>query len=116
MKFIFWLSFLFISYLAQPLQAQTPTSNKFLVPTAFSPNGDGHNDFLVFNTKNVSSFNFKIFNRWGEVVFETENLSRFWDGNAKGSLTNAVVYTYIAKGVYSDNEKFLLKGNITVLR
>lgn len=52
-----------------------------LVPNSFSPNGDSKNDFLVISgLENYPSFHLKIFNRWGDLVFENTDASVYWDG------------------------------------
>ncbi len=55
-----------------------------VLPSAFTPNGDGRNDFFFASGINVTSFNLKIFNRWGEKIFETDDISTPWTGFYKG--------------------------------
>src|SRR5690606_14999924 len=58
------------------------------IPNAFTPNGDGQNDYFFprqLLTENISRFNMEVFNRWGQVVFETNRLDgRGWDGRLNG--------------------------------
>ncbi|MBX9851643.1 MAG: PKD domain-containing protein [Cytophagaceae bacterium] len=88
------------------------------VPNAFSPNGDNTNDkFDLLHKGIVSLTEFKIFNRWGEVVFEGPgDLSSFWDGTFRGVEQPVGVYVYyiVGKTVYGD--EITLKGNLTLLR
>ncbi|NNC94931.1 MAG: gliding motility-associated C-terminal domain-containing protein, partial [Chitinophagales bacterium] len=86
------------------------------VPSAFSPNDDNLNDKFYIVSKNVASAYFAIYNRWGERVFETNDLSRGWDGTHKGELLNPDVFVYYLKGVFYDGESFLKKGNITLIK
>jgi len=58
----------------------------------------------------------KIFNRWGELVFETNDLNSSWDGTCKGAVCPQDNYTYISSGVRFNNEPFYLKGIMTLLR
>ncbi len=92
------------------------------IPNAFSPNGDGTNDSFFINTnKSVALVkNFKIFNRWGAVMFEGIDLppnqsSAGWDGFYKGALMNPGVYVWVATIEYLDGEISLLSGDITLV-
>jgi len=87
------------------------------VPNAFSPNGDGYNDILYVRGFNVLELNFKLFNRWGELVFETNNLDEGWDGIYKGQSHEMDVFAYLLNARLTTGE--LIKdetGNITLLR
>ncbi len=87
------------------------------IPSAFSPNGDGVNDVLMFlATKNIVKMELQIYNRWGQVVFQTKDPSVGWDGTYNGSQQNSGVYAY--KLVYSlaDESEHLQNGNITLFR
>ena len=86
-------------------------------PSAFSPNGDGVNDIFHPVFYNVSDYHLKIFNRWGELIFETNDPAAGWDGKYKGEDQEVGVYVYYAdaKG-FSDGVFKSLQGNITLLR
>lgn len=86
------------------------------IPTAFSPNNDGYNDVFNFIPVNVASFMLRIYNRWGELVFETTDLSKSWDGTYKGTPCPVDSYMYIADGIKRDNKPFSVKGAFTLLR
>jgi gliding motility-associated-like protein len=86
------------------------------VPNAFSPNGDGLNDMIFVEGEGIVNLNFKIYNRWGEVVFETTDQNIGWDGVYKGVLQEMEVYTYLVDATFIDGENVKLKGNITLLR
>jgi gliding motility-associated-like protein len=94
------------------------------IPNAFTPNGDGFNDeFKLFTGDGVSSINyFRIFNRWGNVVFEAENLiaaesgTDGWDGKYRGIQAPPAVYTYIAEVNFIDGRKLIYRGGVTLLR
>lgn len=87
------------------------------VPNAFSPNGDGVNDILFLEGFGVSELEFKIYNRWGELVFESTSLDDGWDGRYKGTDQEMEVYTYTLRASFEDGTKTgLRKGNITLLR
>ncbi len=88
------------------------------VPTAFSPNNDGHNDlFILHGFENcVTAFSFVIFDRWGEKVFETENPATSWDGVYKGKTLNSAVFVYYINATLNSGEKVTKKGNISLIR
>ena len=68
------------------------------VPNTFTPNGDGINDTFYPVSENITSFNMQIFNRWGELLYETDNLENGWDGIYQGTLSK--VDTYVWKITY----------------
>lgn len=85
------------------------------IPSAFSPNGDGLNDFFIPVTKNFDLIHYKVFNRWGEIIFETNNFSPGWDGKYKGVLCIKGIYTYFIEFSSSYNSrKQLVTGIITL--
>jgi len=86
------------------------------VPSGFSPNNDGENEVLYVYGKCVKSMEFKIFNRWGERVFETTHPDIGWDGSFRGKPLDTDVFVYYLKTVYFNNVKAETKGNITLMR
>lgn len=90
----------------------------FTIPTAFSPNNDGHNDlFILHGFENcTSAFSFAIFDRWGEKVFETNSSEISWDGIYKGKPLNAGVFVYSLNATLLNGEKINRKGNISLIR
>ena len=75
------------------------------VPSAFTPNGDGINDFFGVKAEGIKTFNLQIFNRWGEVVFESEDISSLWDGTFQGEkIKNTDVYVYQVKSTGLNNK------------
>ena len=87
------------------------------VPNAFSPNGDGSNDVLYVRGYGVEEMLFRIYNRWGELVFESHRLEDGWDGTYKGSPQEMEVYTFTLEGRYKNGVIApVRKGNITLLR
>jgi gliding motility-associated-like protein len=86
------------------------------VPNAFTPNNDGVNDrFLVF-TDGAKSISFKIFNRWGEKIFETTTIGEGWDGTYLGKEMNPGVYVYYVEVTYQDDSIQAEKGSVTLIR
>ncbi|MDX2000815.1 MAG: PKD domain-containing protein [Chitinophagales bacterium] len=87
------------------------------LPNAFSPNGDGLNDIFYVEGYGVSTMEFRIYNRWGELVFESDRLEHGWDGTYKGQAQEAEVYAFTLKATFKDGTSSdLRKGNITLLR
>jgi gliding motility-associated-like protein len=87
------------------------------VANAFSPNGDGQNDIIYVKGYGIEELEFRIYNRWGELVFESNNINVGWDGTYKGIAQEMEVYVYTLKAKFKDgNESGLRKGNITLLR
>lgn len=86
------------------------------VPTAFTPDGDGLNDVFKTVGMGIKYFDLAIFNRWGERVFQTNNMEEGWDGTYKGEYVEDGVYVYRLSAQGIDGQWHYLKGNITVLR
>ena len=87
------------------------------VPNAFTPDGDGKNEIFFATAVGIKEFSFKIFNRWGEVLFETTDPSAGWDGmhpNGKEAIQGVYTWTVFAKG---QNDKLIEKrGHLSLLR
>lgn len=87
-----------------------------IVPTGFSPNGDGNNDFLnVYGTRETTEFNLEIYNRWGQQIFQSSDKTKGWDGTYKGAEAPVGVYAYTFK-VTIDGEIIQKSGSITLIR
>jgi gliding motility-associated-like protein len=88
------------------------------IPNAFTPNGDGNNDvFEVYGDNgSIYYFEMKIFNRWGEKVFESNDTRSTWDGTYRGESVENGVFVYIAKAVFLDGSSREYKGSVTSIR
>jgi len=86
------------------------------VPKAFSPNGDGVNDLLYVRGIGIKQLMFRVYNRWGNVVFETDDMKQGWDGTYKGQSQSDDVYAYVVEVTYVDNTTEQKQGNVTMLR
>jgi gliding motility-associated-like protein len=84
------------------------------VPTAFSPNGDSKNDFFFVRGNNVKEFNIKLYDRWGNIVYESSNQAEGWNGEYKNRLINSGILVYILSYTLNDGTTDTMKGNITV--
>jgi len=95
----------------------TVVGNELLVPTGFSPNGDGMNDKFHILNKNLATLDLQVFNRWGELVYETEDPTVGWDGTYKSQKAEIGVYAW--QCVYTlmgDPTTKIAKGNVTLIR
>ncbi len=89
--------------------------NEVFIPEAFSPNNDGNNDKL-FVRGSIKDFTFSVFNRWGELVFKTQNQITGWDGSFRGKDLDAGVFVYYLTGVDTAGNTINKKGNITLVK
>ena len=88
------------------------------IPKAFTPNGDNLNDILKIQYgAGLKAFNFlKIFNRWGNIVFQTTNLNQGWDGNVNGNPQEMDAYTYFISYITYKDEAVSKTGSFILLR
>jgi len=88
---------------------------KVYIPNSFTPNGDDHNDTLFVRGVGIEELKFRIYNRWGELIFETDSPEIGWDGTFKGieAPIGEYIYTLYAKGF---REKKYQNGQIFLLR
>lgn len=86
------------------------------LPKAFSPNGDGKNDILYVRGSGIEVLDLKLYNRWGQVVFETTDVNIGWDGKYKGKEQPMEAYGYVMNVTFIDGTTFFKKGNVTLLR
>lgn len=92
------------------------TTPAFYAPTAFTPDGDGNNDYFKLFISNISEFKMIIYNRWGEPVYTSNDSSRSWDGNVNNEKVESGIYVWTVK--YADNNGVsrVKTGNVTLLR
>jgi gliding motility-associated-like protein len=86
------------------------------VPNAFSPNGDGRNDRVFIKGFGIAKISWRIYNRWGELVFFTNDYMQGWDGKQNGKDLLQGVYHYVLEVEFSDGRKGTKKGDITLLK
>ena len=89
---------------------------EIFVPNAFSPNGDTHNDLECVYGNCIKSFEFIIYDRWGEKVFESSKSKPCWDGTFRGEHLNTAVFAYYLRAVTTDGKETIKKGNISLIR
>lgn len=87
------------------------------VPTAFSPNGDGINDQIFVGGWGIETLlEFKIFNRWGQLIFDSSDINYGWDGTFRGKPQPTETYTYLVKAIGYDGQELNRSGLITLMR
>ncbi len=98
----------------------TFVNNNIFIPNVFTPNGDGANDCfqpLFSSNFELSNYNFSIYSRWGEHIFETSNINECWDGRFKNKDLNPGVFIWIIEVNNETCNKYeLLKGDITLIK
>ncbi len=87
----------------------------FFIPNTFTPNGDEHNDLLITMGRKIAIFNMIITNRWGEVVFTTNDINKFWDGKFDGTPVKQGTYTYQVNILGEDKRTFSTSGEVNVI-
>jgi gliding motility-associated-like protein len=76
-------------------QIQVPNNCYIAVPSAFTPNGDGLNDYLYpINAWKAEQLYFRVYNRWGQLVWETRDWTRKWDGRIQGQPQGTGTYVW----------------------
>ena len=88
----------------------------FFIADIFSPNGDGANDILYVRSSEAEKIEFLVFDRWGNLLFESDDVNIGWNGNYKGRKAEEGVYFYSVKMTLSSGEEVLEKGDITLIR
>ncbi|MES2702930.1 MAG: PKD domain-containing protein [Bacteroidota bacterium] len=90
------------------------------IPNVFTPNGDGVNDFFYprsLLSRGLTAFNMNIYNRWGQLIFETTSLSGAgWDGKLNGVPQPQGVFVYVVDATFRDGQKEHHQGNVTLIR
>ncbi len=94
--------------------------SKFKVPNVFTPNGDGYNDVFEIEYQNIETFEIRIYNRWGMLVYHSTNLDKPWDGSINGEKATEGVYfweiNYTVFGETDKNPSIYLKGTVSLYR
>ncbi|MEZ4906184.1 MAG: gliding motility-associated C-terminal domain-containing protein [Saprospiraceae bacterium] len=89
------------------------------IPNIFSPDGDSYNDQWYIKTTNpdLKILSCRIFDRWGELVYHSENDNNFrWDGNFRDSKATVGVYVYLIEYQTGSGEKVMIAGDVTLVR
>ncbi len=109
--------------LKKDIIVQVDKNRKIFAPTAFSPNEDGQNDrFGIFGGSGTRRIlNFKVFNRWGSLMYARQNPTMYddsdgWDGTYNGQLLQTGIYIWIAEIEFEDGEREIFKGDVALMR
>ena len=86
------------------------------VPTAFSPNGDGINDKWEVKGFGILKYDMKVFNRWGQLMFHSNDQKIGWDGRFNGVLQPMDAYAFVVTIEFTDGTRATKTGNVTLLR
>jgi gliding motility-associated-like protein len=95
---------------------------KMDMPTAFTPNGDGVNDYIAPRAFGVTKMDFRVYNRWGQLVFQSNDpqityvQQKGWDGTYKGKPQPMDAYAYTLHVVFNDDTEATKQGSITLIR
>ncbi|MCX6272089.1 MAG: gliding motility-associated C-terminal domain-containing protein, partial [Bacteroidetes bacterium] len=81
------------------------------IPNVFTPNGDGINDYFQVNYNGNSAYHIRVFNRWGIIMFENDDVKKPWNGEQQGTEASAGTYYYV---IWIGNKE--MKGTVTLLR
>ncbi|UII26555.1 gliding motility-associated C-terminal domain-containing protein [Fulvivirga maritima] len=90
--------------------------NNIYFPNAFTPDQDGNNDTFRIHGKYITSFTLTIYNRWGELIFASENMEESWDGTFNGKLLPLGTYAFVAEMTDLAGQNIKRTGTITLLR
>lgn len=87
-----------------------------LLPNTFSPNNDGLNDFFLGVQRNFERFEIVIYNRWGELVFESVNPQFSWDGKLDGEYLPSGIYPYVVTALGKNRKPYQFTGEVKLIR
>jgi gliding motility-associated-like protein len=97
-------------------------NSQVYIPNAFTPDGDGNNDIFMVRGKGIQEVKtFRIYNRWGTLIFERTNIQpnnpqQGWDGRINGTPADIGVFAYTCEVLCDNGTPFFLKGNVTLLK
>ncbi|MCX6272778.1 MAG: gliding motility-associated C-terminal domain-containing protein [Bacteroidetes bacterium] len=87
------------------------------IPNVFNPNNpDPLNQSFIIRAKGIKDFYCAVYDRWGEKVFETNDITQGWNGTYKGTSLSSAVFIYYIRVIFYDGEKVEKKGDVTLIR
>jgi hypothetical protein len=118
---IYWVAATTPGSNCQSIDSIEVRSNCYInIPNAFSPDGDGMNDYFIpreLLSSGVTKFSMQLFNRWGEMIYSTEQLDgRGWDGRYNGKPQPMGVYVYHIDATFLNGYRKVYTGNVTLVR
>lgn len=93
-----------------------PFKDELYIPNTFTPNNDGKNDYFLAYGNNIGKFRMRIYNQWGEFIYESQNILQGWDGTYRGRAQPTGVYVYYIDVTFNSGVSKTFKGSITLLR
>ncbi|HET9277590.1 MAG TPA: gliding motility-associated C-terminal domain-containing protein, partial [Flavitalea sp.] len=100
-----------------PIKIRVVDKSYFSIPSAFTPNGDGKNDRLSVKVMGyIDLIYFSIYNRWGQLVYETREINEGWDGTIRGILQNGDSFVWVAQGKDINGKLITGKGSFILIR
>lgn len=93
-----------------------PVRSRIFAANAFTINGDNLNETFDIKGLYIKEYNIKVFNRWGEKIFESNDMNVDWDGYYKGELAQMDAYIWIIKAIGVDNVNWPMNGTVTIIR
>ncbi|WP_143309630.1 Ig-like domain-containing protein [Chitinophaga vietnamensis] len=97
-------------------KTRNPQGNNIFVPNLFSPNGDGVNDILYVYGTSIAQLEFRVYNQWGQLAFQSKDQHIGWDGTMGGQKQPVGVYVWQLRAVMQDGTVIIKKGNVTIMR
>lgn len=98
------------------IQIELGCELQIFIPNAFTPNSDEHNEYLIVKAINLLDFEISIYNRWGELMFYSNDIENQWNGKFKDNSVPTGVYSYVLKAFGKDGQVVNKKGTITILK
>ena len=86
------------------------------VPNIFSPNGDGHNDFLEVKGPRLFNYTIEVYDRWGKKIFVSNEQKDYWDGTLNGKELPPQTFVYMIKGETVLGERVVKEGNVSIIK
>jgi gliding motility-associated-like protein len=96
--------------------AENPQGNNVFIPNTFTPNGDGKNDIFYVYGNTIAKLKLRVYNQWGQFIYESLTVQNGWDGTYRGELQPNGVYVYYVDLEFNDGTRVTKKGTITLLR
>jgi gliding motility-associated-like protein len=93
-----------------------PATFTLFIPNSFTPNNDEHNELFVIKGVDIIEFNIKIFNPWGNKLFESNRLDKYWDGSFEGSIVQQDKYTYLVTVLDLNGDIHEFPGTVYVIK
>lgn len=105
-----------VCHLTDTVRVKVYSEHLLYIPNAFTPNGDGTNDIFYAYPVGAKYFNMKVFDRWGEKVFESFDPGIGWNGSYRGRVQEPGSFVYLVDATFNDGYTTHSKGTVTLIR